>query len=826
MERVDHRSLIRTLAIAGTILGLHNLASAQCGTTVYDTGGAGGNYANNQNYSVTYCPSVAGQVVTLTFSQFNTENGYDFLTVYNGSTTASPSLGTFSGTAIPGPFTSTDPSGCLTIRFISDGSLTYAGWTAAISCGAPPPPPVVCGTTVYDPGGSGGNYGNNALYTQTYCPTVAGQVVTLTFTSFSTEANYDFLTVYNGPTTASPVMGTFSGANIPGPFISTDPSGCITIRFTSDGSINYPGWAINITCSTPSPPLVVCGTTVYDPGGATGDYANSTSYTVTYCPSVAGQVVTLNFSQFATEAGVDNLTIYNGPTTASPAIGSYSGTTNPGTITSTAPGGCLTLRFISNGTNVAAGWAAAVTCALPPPSGSCGSLVYDPGGAGGNYANSTNWTATYCPTNPGDVVTLNFSQFDIENGYDVLYIHNGSTTGEPILGQYTGTGSPGSVTSTAPNGCLTLHFVSDGSITYPGWAASISCGPPPPPPNYCGTNVYDPGGPTGYYANNTTWTQTYCPTVPGEVVRINFIAFNTEAGFDFLTIYNGPSTASPILGTFSGTGNPGTIISSAPGGCLTLQLTSDGSINAPGWSAGITCIVPPPPPTGDCIYVLTLNDSFGDGWGTSRVGVSINGGPVQYYGATGSFFQVVFGVNINDLVTLTYVNTGPNQTQNSYSLSIQGQGSPLFTSGSPPAAGLQYAGLVDCVPPATPPQDCIGGITICSGQAFNNNSNNTGTVVDLTSSNQGCLNAGERQGTWYYFSPSAGGTIGFTITPTAPTDYDFAVWGPMAGVTCPPPGPPLRCSWAAPYGPTGCGNGATDVSEGAGGDRFVSTFNV
>lgn len=124
------------------------------------------------------------------------------------------------------------------------------------------------------------------------------------------------------------------------------------------------------------------------------------------------------------------------------------------------------------------------------------------------------------------------------------------------------------------------------------------------------------------------------------------------------------------------------------------------------------------------------------------------------------------------------------------------------------------------------PEDCSGGTTICNNLAFNNNTNNTGCTADLNAGNQGCLASGERQGTWYYFSPSAAGTIGFTINPAAPTDYDFAVWGPMASITCPPVGAPLRCSFAAPTGPTGCGNGATDFTEGAGGDRWVSTFNV
>ncbi|MCC7501434.1 MAG: T9SS type A sorting domain-containing protein, partial [Flavobacteriales bacterium] len=124
-------------------------------------------------------------------------------------------------------------------------------------------------------------------------------------------------------------------------------------------------------------------------------------------------------------------------------------------------------------------------------------------------------------------------------------------------------------------------------------------------------------------------------------------------------------------------------------------------------------------------------------------------------------------------------------------------------------------------------QDCLGGTTICGSQGINNNSNNTGDVEDLNLANQGCLTAGERQGTWYYFSPSSSGTVGFTINPSVNTnDYDFAVWGPMTTVDCPPSGPPVRCSFSALTGNTGLGNGAVDLSEGAGGDKWVSTLNV
>ncbi|HTL82721.1 MAG TPA: T9SS type A sorting domain-containing protein [Bacteroidia bacterium] len=123
--------------------------------------------------------------------------------------------------------------------------------------------------------------------------------------------------------------------------------------------------------------------------------------------------------------------------------------------------------------------------------------------------------------------------------------------------------------------------------------------------------------------------------------------------------------------------------------------------------------------------------------------------------------------------------------------------------------------------------DCNGASTICNSGTFSGNSSGFGNM-DAVSGFDGCLNF-EHQSSWYYFSPSAGGTVGFTISPNNGTDdYDFALWGPQANNACPglTGNQPLRCSYAAGGGNTGCGNGATDLSEGAFGNRWVSTFNV
>jgi|GEM_PF-484381 len=120
-------------------------------------------------------------------------------------------------------------------------------------------------------------------------------------------------------------------------------------------------------------------------------------------------------------------------------------------------------------------------------------------------------------------------------------------------------------------------------------------------------------------------------------------------------------------------------------------------------------------------------------------------------------------------------------------------------------------------------EDCAGSIPVCSDQAINNNASSFGCTQDLSSSNRGCLASNERQGSWYQFTPSASGTLAFTITPNGNVDYDFAIWGPLSAFACPPSGTPVRCSYASPTNSgsnigagtylTGLAAGNTDTSE-------------
>ncbi|HRU60858.1 MAG TPA: hypothetical protein P5565_05255, partial [Bacteroidia bacterium] len=106
--------------------------------------------------------------------------------------------------------------------------------------------------------------------------------------------------------------------------------------------------------------------------------------------------------------------------------------------------------------------------------------------------------------------------------------------------------------------------------------------------NTCGGTFYDPGGSGSNYGNNLNITETFCSNA-GTCIQVAFTAFNTQGGNDVLTIYDGPSTASPVIGSFSGNGgSPGTVTSST--GCLTFQFITNGSTTRSGWAATITCV--------------------------------------------------------------------------------------------------------------------------------------------------------------------------------------------------------------------------------------------
>jgi hypothetical protein len=70
-----------------------------CFATLFDSGGETGNYQNSENYTITFLPGTSNKALQVDFVSFNLESdddcGYDYLSIYNGSSTASPLIGKY-----------------------------------------------------------------------------------------------------------------------------------------------------------------------------------------------------------------------------------------------------------------------------------------------------------------------------------------------------------------------------------------------------------------------------------------------------------------------------------------------------------------------------------------------------------------------------------------------------------------------------------------------------------------------------------------------------------------------------------------------------------
>ncbi|MBC7694237.1 MAG: gliding motility-associated C-terminal domain-containing protein [Burkholderiales bacterium] len=179
-----------------------------------------------------------------------------------------------------------------------------------------------CGGNFYDSGGSASNYGASETFTKTFCPSTVGDKLSFNFTAFQTEsATYDYLTIYDGPNTSSPTLGTYATTVGPGivQATSTNTSGCLTFVFKSDATVFYLGWAATITCITPCQTInAVFNSSSPAPGaGSIIRVCQGQSVTFngsgTFSGGGGGAVYSWNFDNGLTGSGTSASTTYTAP---------------------------------------------------------------------------------------------------------------------------------------------------------------------------------------------------------------------------------------------------------------------------------------------------------------------------------------------------------------------------------------------------------------------------------------------------------------------------------------------------------------------------------
>lgn len=98
----------------------------------------------------------------------------------------------------------------------------------------------------------------------------------------------------------------------------------------------------------------------------------------------------------------------------------------------------------------------------------------DSGGNSGDYADDERMFWLIQPSNVANI-TLNFSSFSLELNYDYLFIYDGNSVDATLIGSYTGTNTPGTITSSSSS--ILLEFRSDCSTTDAGWVANYTSVP-------------------------------------------------------------------------------------------------------------------------------------------------------------------------------------------------------------------------------------------------------------------------------------------------------------------------------------------------------------
>jgi hypothetical protein len=229
--------------------GLTTLTQDDYGT-IEDGSGPVNNYQNNENCSWLIAPDDSVSNVTLGFIKFNT-NPADMLTVYNGPTTSSPVLGTFSGHTCPTGTLTSGPQ--MLVTFVSTNATTDSGFL--LSYTSTPIPfcnsqTILTGYSGSFNDGSGRFQYRNGSDCQWMIMPPGTPSITIKFTNFNTEPVNDKVEVYNIATNPPRLMSTLSGNHLTDTIPSiTINSAKAMVMFTSDKTIRGDGW--NATYTTP-----------------------------------------------------------------------------------------------------------------------------------------------------------------------------------------------------------------------------------------------------------------------------------------------------------------------------------------------------------------------------------------------------------------------------------------------------------------------------------------------------------------------------------------------------------------------------------------------
>ncbi|XP_075413304.1 CUB and sushi domain-containing protein 1 [Tenrec ecaudatus] len=591
-----------------------------------------------------------GKTISLHFIVFDTEMAHDILKVWDGPVDSNILLKEWSGSALPEDIHSTFNS--LTLQFDSDFFISKSGFsiqfstTIASTCNDPgmaqngtrygdsrepgdtitfqcdpgyqlqgqakitcvqlnnrffwqPAPPTciaACGGNLSGPAG----VILSPNYPQPYPPGKECDwrirvnpdfVIALMFKSFNMEPSYDFLHIYEGEDSNSPLIGSFQGSQAPERIESSGDS--LLLAFRSDASVGLSGFAIEFK----EKPREAC----FDPGNIMNGTRVGTDFklgsTITYQCDSGYKIV--DPSSITCVIGADGKPAWNRvlPSCNAPCGGQYTG----------SEGVVLSPNYPHNYT---AGQICLYSITVPKEFVVFGQFAYFQTALNdlaelfdGTHAQarllsslSGSHSGETLPLATSNQILLRFSARSGASARGFHFVYQAvprtsdtqcSSVPEPRYGRRIGSEfSAGSIVRFECNpGYLLQGSTAIRCQSVPNalaqWNDTIPSCVVPCSGNFTqrrGT-ILSPGYPEPYGNNlNCVWKIT---VTEGSGIQIQVISFATEQNWDSLEIYDGADMTAPRLGSFSGTTVPALLNSTS--NQLYLHFQSDISVAAAGF---------------------------------------------------------------------------------------------------------------------------------------------------------------------------------------------------------------------------------------------------
>ncbi len=208
----------------------------------------------------------------------------------------------------------------------------------------------------------------------------------------------------------------------------------------------------------------------------------------------------------------------------------------------------------------------------------------------------------YTAADGTSLLEMEFFAGGIEEGWDEIFIYDGSTTGDPVLFSGDNGGDLTGILAEATGTDILLEVSSDGTISCgsgditPDWEWEVRCqnAGPTPTPVTCGNPVEE----TYCYANDDSTQFLYTADDGTSALIMEFLAGGIEEGWDEIAIYDGSTNGDPVLFSGDNGGDLAGLMAEATGTDILLEVNSDGTISCqsgditPDWEWEVDCALP------------------------------------------------------------------------------------------------------------------------------------------------------------------------------------------------------------------------------------------